>query len=485
MRAVDYLLSRPDVDGRRVAITGGSGGATQTLMLMMTDPRLAAAAPVCMVSTGFQGDCTCEQAALGKIGTDTVEFSAAFAPRPLLVVGATGDWTKEIVEKGGPEIQASYRLAGAADKVGVVRLPAPHNYNRASREAVYTWLNRWWELGRPAPVREAPFEPLPPARLHVFNEQHPRPADALDAAGLKRLLIASAGRRLGQLRPAEAGKLSEFRRVVGTALSHLVASELPGPAARDHARAESRGFVTRPGFRAERLLLSRAGSGEQVPALLFVPAAPTGAAVVLVHAEGKVGLLTAAGEPGPLLAGLLARGRVVLAPDVFLTSEYHQPGRPTAAPDPRTAFFACFNRTLLAQRVHDILTAVAYLRGRRDVTAVSLVGLKEAGPWCLLARGLCGPAVARTAVEVGGFRFEDVKDVEDPKYLPGALRYGGLPTLAALAAPGELLLADAGAFDASWIRDACRNSGINADSDRLVIENGTVGTERLLGWLLR
>ena len=46
-----------------------------------TDERIAAAAPVCMVSTGFQGDCTCEQAALGKIGTDTVELSAAFAPR--------------------------------------------------------------------------------------------------------------------------------------------------------------------------------------------------------------------------------------------------------------------------------------------------------------------------------------------------------------------------------------------------------------------
>src|SRR5206468_3919836 len=150
-----------------------------------------------------------------------------------------------------------------------------------------------------------------------------------------------------------------------------------------------------------------------------------------------------AGAPGPLLAGLLARGRAVLVPDVFLTGEYHRPGHPTPAPDAKTAFFPCFNRTLLAQRVHDVLTAVAYLRGRPEGKDVSLVGLEGAGPWCLLARGLCGDAVTRTAVEAGGRTFRDVTTVEDALYLPGALRYGDLPALAALAAPGGLYLAGA------------------------------------------
>ena len=56
----------------------------------------------------------------------------------------------------------------------------------------------------------------------------------------------------------------------------------------------------------------------------------------------------------------------------------------------------------------------------------------------LLARGLCGDAVARTAADINGFRFEKVAAIGDEMMLPGAVKYGGLPALAALAAPGEL-----------------------------------------------
>ena len=482
MRAVDYLLSRSDVDAMRIAITGASGGATQTLMLMMADERIAAAAPVCMVSTGFQGDCTCEQCALSKIGTDTVEYCTTFAPKPLIVVGATGDWTREIIEKGGPQIRAAYELAAAGDHVSIVRYEAPHNYNRRSREAVYDWLNRWWNLGHAAPVREQPFEPIPADRLKVYTDKHPRPADALDAAGLKRFLIESARVQMEEFRPATPEKLREFRRIFLPALRHMVASELPEPG---ETHGQSLGFVDRPAFGAERLLLSRTGGGEQIPAMLFVPKNAAGAACVLVHPDGKAGLLDKSGEPGPLLAGLLDKGQTVLAIDAFLTGECKRQQGAAAAPDPHIGFFPCFNRTLLAQRVHDVLTAVAWLKARPDVKTVNLIGLRDAGPWCLLARGLCRDAVARTAVDVGSFSFNQVKDVADPMYLPGALRYGDLPALAALAAPGELLLGNARTFDAAWVRDAYRKSEPASGLDNLHIENEPLGREQLLAWMLR
>src|SRR6185437_13425204 len=130
-------------------------------------------------------------------------YCAAFAPKPLIVVGATGDWTKQIIEKGGPEIRATYDLFAAADHLNIVRYEAPHNYNRRSREAVYEWLNREWKLGRSSPVAEQPFKPLLPAQLMVFNEQHPRPADALDANGLKHLLIEAGQKQIAELRPTD------------------------------------------------------------------------------------------------------------------------------------------------------------------------------------------------------------------------------------------------------------------------------------------
>lgn len=482
MRAVDYLLTRPDVDGKRIAVTGASGGATQTLLLMMTDDRIAAAAPVCMVSTGFQGDCTCEQCALLKIGTDTVEYCAAFAPKPLIIVGATGDWTKEIIEKGGPEIRSSYELVGAGDRVSIVRYEAPHNYNRRSREAVYDWLNRSWQLGSVPPIQEQPFEPISKAQLEVFNEKHPRPADAIGPTELKRVLIDGAQRQLNELRPTNVKTLFQFKQTVATALSHLVASELPRP---DQVAAESLGFVEQKDFRAERLLLSRKGGGEQVPAMLFVPKNAAHKATLVVHPSGKAALLDASGQPGPLLAGLLDKGQTVLAIDAFLTGEFQNSRTPTPAPDPRIGFFPCFNRTLLAQRVHDILTAVACLQAKAGVKGVNLVGIQDAGPWCLLSRGLCFVAVDRLAVDVGPASFSNVKDVTDPMYLPGALRYGDLPTLAVLSAPGDLLLASARGFDAAWLKDAYHCAGIEPGPGNLRIENEPVSAEQLVEWLTR
>ena len=91
-------------------------------------------------------------------------------------------------------------------------------------------------------------------------------------------------------------------------------------------------------------------------------------------------------------------------------------------------------------------------------------------------------SVARTAVEVGSSRFRNVKDVTDPLYLPGALKYGDLPVLAALAAPGDLLLSGSPGFDASWLRDAYRASGRDAS---LQIVDEALNAKQLVSWLTR
>ena len=105
------LLSLPDVDKNRIACTGASGGGTQTFILMTIDDRLKVAAPVCMISAGdHQGGCVCENNSLLRIGTDNVELSSTFAPRPFIHPTATGDWTKEYLEKGYPETLGVYRL---------------------------------------------------------------------------------------------------------------------------------------------------------------------------------------------------------------------------------------------------------------------------------------------------------------------------------------------------------------------------------------
>src|SRR6267378_804070 len=143
IRALDFLESLPDVDKKRLACTGESGGGTQTFMLGSVDDRLAAQAPVVMVSHTMQGGCSCENAPGLRVEYSNMEIAAAAVPRPQVLVAATGDWTKATLTVEGPAIRHIYELFHAPERLSYVRFDFGHNYNRTSREAVYGWFGKW------------------------------------------------------------------------------------------------------------------------------------------------------------------------------------------------------------------------------------------------------------------------------------------------------------------------------------------------------
>src|SRR5262249_15112385 len=112
IRSLDFLLALPDVDPKRVGMTGASGGGTQTFMLGAPDDRLAVSFPAVMVSTGMQGGCVCENCSLLRVNTGNVEIAGLFAPKPM-ACSAANDWTKELMTKGYPELKQLYKLYGA------------------------------------------------------------------------------------------------------------------------------------------------------------------------------------------------------------------------------------------------------------------------------------------------------------------------------------------------------------------------------------
>ena len=137
IRAVDFLQSLPEVDGNRIAATGASGGGTQTFLLAGVDDRVKFAAPVNMISAYMQGGCVCEGAPGLRVDTFNVELAAIVAPRPMLMVSCTGDWTKNTPNEEFPLMQKMYELYDAKSRVGNVHIDAKHNYNADSRAAVY------------------------------------------------------------------------------------------------------------------------------------------------------------------------------------------------------------------------------------------------------------------------------------------------------------------------------------------------------------
>jgi dienelactone hydrolase len=203
IRALDFLESLPYVRRDAMGVTGESGGGTQTFLLAAVDDRVAVAAPVNMISLHMQGGCLCENAPGLRLDTTNVEIASIIAPRPLLMVSATGDWTRETLEVEYPAVRSIYGLFDAADRVHAVRIDAEHNYNRASREAMYAWMARWLQ-NAPPDVRksEREFTPEPLQNLLVFH-QRPLPEHAVTPAQLTDFWIAAAKRQLASTEPAE------------------------------------------------------------------------------------------------------------------------------------------------------------------------------------------------------------------------------------------------------------------------------------------
>ena len=175
IRSVDFVLTLPEVDPSRIAVTGASGGGTQSMILAALDPRIALSFPAVMVSTAMQGGCTCENACLLRVDTGNVEFAALVAPRPQGMTTAD-DWTREMSTKGFPDLKKLYELLGAGNQVMLHRGEQfPHNYNAVSRSAFYGWLNRHFGLKQTEPVIERDYGRLSRDQLTVWDDAHPAP----------------------------------------------------------------------------------------------------------------------------------------------------------------------------------------------------------------------------------------------------------------------------------------------------------------------
>ena len=476
IRALDFLASLPDVDAKKIGMTGASGGGTQTFILAAIDDRLAAAFPAVMVSTAMQGGCVCENCSLLRVNTGNIELAALFAPKPL-AMSAANDWTKEIMTKGYPELQALYKLYGAEEKVAAKAwLEYGHNYNQHAREFMYRWFLKHL-AGKDEEVKEPPFKPVPPKELSVYDAEHPRPKDELDAAKLREVMSKASDEQMAKLMPKDAESLKEFRRVVGTALRAMVQSELPDEIAARQKPLESK----YNGLSMHRGVLGRAGEQDAVPVAGVYRADSKAGLVVWIHPRGKSSLFEN-GKAAASAKALIDAGYAITAPDLLSIGE-SVPEKPFAVDKGFAGYTYGYNRSLLANRLHDVLTIVAAGRLFIKAKTVHLVGFGEMGPVAILAKALAGDSVARVAADMSQFRFENIKDTADPMMLPGAVKYGGLPAFLALCAPGEVLVHNHKGTASGKLAKAAYDAA--GAPDKLTREEAKLDDLKVVEWLVR
>jgi hypothetical protein len=151
MRAIDFLLTLPEADPTRIAVTGASGGGTQTFMLAALDDRVKVSVPVVMVSAHFFGGCSCESGMPVHKNGNTVytnaEIATSIAPKPLLLISNGNDWTKNNESVEYPFAQHVYGLFGEQDQVELAHFPKEgHDYGKNKRMAAYKFLAKHLRL---------------------------------------------------------------------------------------------------------------------------------------------------------------------------------------------------------------------------------------------------------------------------------------------------------------------------------------------------
>ncbi len=442
VRSVDFLLGLPDVDPARLAVTGSSGGGTQTMLLAAADPRMALSYPVVMVSTAMQGGCTCENASLLRVNSGNVEIAALFAPKPQ-GMNTANDWTKELATKGFPDLQNLYGLYGKRYFVTLQRGEHfPHNYNAVTRSGFYALLNKHFKLGFEAPIIERDYQPLPKEKLTVWDDAHPAPkaGDPEFERGLLRWLKADAQQQLQALAQTDEGREQVLRPAIETLIGrpYAQAGAITFPDASTQWRDSH--------FRTQGRLLN-ATYGEEVAVDWLQPTKPTGEVVIWLDDAGKGSARLPDGTIRPELQELIDRGVGVLTADLFLQDDKKlKQTRVVTGPREVPAYTYGYNHALFAQRVHDVMTITSYLLTPRDasqppIKKVSLAGFGQMGAVAAAARAVTGGAIAKAAVDTGGFRFGQLLDYRDPMFLPGGAKYLDVPGLLCVGSTQPLWVA--------------------------------------------
>jgi dienelactone hydrolase len=450
-RAVDYMLTRPEVDGDRLGITGASGGGNQTMYAGALDDRFKAVVPVCSVGN-YQAYlkaacCVCEVLPGALRFTEEGDVLGLVAPRALMVINATKDAFQFSVgeaKKSLERTRAIFKLFGEEENLHHAVFESPHAYNQPMREAMYGWMTRWLKgEGKGEPIAEPKHTIEMIDDISCFADGK-RPDGFVYpgtfAAGVGALMLTALNKRKPDHKEAWEAQAVFMR---GN-LREDVFGGFPKPINADGKLGDK----TKDDVATAPLTLAVESGLDVAGKMRFGGLRPV---CLLLDLDGADAALK-----HPLAATLLASGWILVALDLRGTGAAKIANDAIgSAPDHNSAEHSIWiGRPLLGQWTFDVLSVLDWLKRWRvpkgaldfeDARPSFVVGIGQAGIVALTTAALGADRVAR-AVAIDS----PVSFVTDRAYgpgtrmgllAPGILRVGDVPHLAALTAPIRLLIA--------------------------------------------
>ncbi len=443
VRSLDYLLSRSEVDPKRIGVTGCSGGGTMTSYLLATDERIVVGAPSCYITSlerlfATIGPQDGEQNIPNQVadGIEHADYLTMHAPNPRIILAAS----KDFFDQAGTwatfrEAKRLFTLLGLSERVDICEVPGGHGYPKLQREAMIRWMRRWLQ-GKDEPVTEPDLQPE--AEKDLWATKTGQVVSELKGAtvwdlNLQRAKALAAQREAFWKDNPKSKCLQEVLRLTG---AHFL---FAGFRVRPYLKAKSAGTVERDGYTIEKLLIER-GDEMPIPALLFKPAGE-GKRPAVLYVDGRGKATDAA--PGGAIEKLVKAGNMVLSIDVRGCGETApaKPDRYWHAEFPLAHITFHLGRPWLGQRVEDVIAAYDFLTvpPGQGVTKVSIVGIEKGGPVALHA-AFIEEGISETTIEQSIESWMDVVATPQAKaqlnqVVPGALACYDLPDLVKAIAP--------------------------------------------------
>jgi len=487
IRAIDYLISRKEVDPARIGITGRSGGGTQSAYIAAFDERIYAAAPENYITNFTRllqtiGPQDAEQNLPGQLlyGIDHPDLLEIRAPKPAMMITTTRDmFSIQGARETEQEVSRIYEAYEAQGNFSRIEDDDVHASTKKNREAMYAFFRK--HLNNPGTTEDEEV-----ARLTVDEIRVTPTGQVSTSYSGESVFILNSVETAKQMIRLEASRKNLVGHLSAVTIS---AADLSGYSAPDKVdKPVFTGRIQKDGYSIEKYFIK--GEGDYViPFLLFRPAASTGKALIYIHPQGK----SAAASPGGEIEWFVKKGFTLLAPDLPGLGETGPGllrGDANIEGTSHNIWYASIliGRSITGIRAADIVRLTKFLQAEKGMIGIYGLARNELAP-VMLHAATFEPAIARIALidPLGSYSSLVMTRSYKSSFIPGAVRGSlesyDLPDLMATLAPRKLLIggildglgkyADNEAFakDIAFLKNAYQSKYA---SDKLIIITGNV-----------